>query len=180
MNLSLRLLAPIRRLVEPPEKLISWMGVERGMKVADIGCGPGYLAIPLARSVGNDGRVYAIDVDEKAAEYLEESVKRLGLRNVEVRVAAAESLDGLPDDHVDLSIMLHSLHHFSDKEKALREAYRITKPGGRLVIIEPIKERMLGHGTNINEVSETLSSSGFRLETSERRLLTYRIIAWKD
>ncbi len=180
MNLILRLLTPIRKLIEPPEKLISWIGVKPGMTVADIGCGPGYLTIPLARSVGIGGKIYAIEIDEKAAKYLEKKVKDLGLVNVEVKILDAENLDGIPDNHVDISIMLYSLHHFSNIRKALQEAYRITRPGGRLVIIDPMKERMLGHGTIIENVLKELINSGFKPKTFEKNLFTYRAVAWKN
>ena len=179
MNLSLRLLTPVRKLIEPPKKILSWMDVKPGMNVADIGCGPGYLTIPLAEMVGPQGKVYAIEIDEAASRYLREKAERLGLSNVEVRVLDASFMEDVPNNSVDLAVMLHSLHHFNNMTDALKEAYRIIKPGGKLAIIDPIRERMMGHGTSVREVSETLSRIGFDVGIVEKGFLTFRLMAWK-
>ena len=55
------LMSPGRLEWQNPDKIVRALGVKQGMKVADIGCGPGFFTIPLARAVGQRGAVYAVD-----------------------------------------------------------------------------------------------------------------------
>ena len=55
---------PIRRRIQPPEKIVEWMGVKRDMSLLEIGPGPGTFTFEAARQVGEAGRVYAIDIQE--------------------------------------------------------------------------------------------------------------------
>ncbi len=98
--------------------------------VADLGCGTGALAADLAPRVRN-----VVAVDQSLA-MLRAARKRLaGVRNVRIEEAALESLP-LPDGSCDAAILSLVLAYLHDPEPALREAARILRPGGRLVVVE--------------------------------------------
>jgi ubiquinone/menaquinone biosynthesis C-methylase UbiE len=78
----------LRRLFDPPQSLVERYASE-GQVVADLGCGPGYYTIALAESVGLNGKVYAVDSDEKAILAVEEKAKKRGLDNIETHTSSA-------------------------------------------------------------------------------------------
>ena len=123
---------PLRRFTEPPEKLIG-PHVSEGDTVADLGCGPGFYTIPMARLVGPRGRVYAVDSDEKAIRAVIERAAEGGYTNIEARAQSAHDLGFIDDGSVDF-ILAHGLlcsmaprNHMA----AAGEMNRVLKPGGR-------------------------------------------------
>jgi ubiquinone/menaquinone biosynthesis C-methylase UbiE len=122
---------PIRRLFDPPQGLVEPY-VKNGQVVADLGCGPGYYTLALAESVGPEGRVYAVDSDEKAIRAVEKKTDKRGYRNIEAHVSSASDLSFIKDASVDFVLangLLCSMapqHH----ESAVNEIRRILKPKG--------------------------------------------------
>jgi ubiquinone/menaquinone biosynthesis C-methylase UbiE len=100
--------------------------------VVDVGCGTGLLALAFAERVA---RVWAIDSSPAMIEYLRVKASSADLENIETVVASAVSLP-LVDEVADLVISNYCLHELpqAGKERALGEAMRVLKPGGRLVI----------------------------------------------
>jgi ubiquinone/menaquinone biosynthesis C-methylase UbiE len=99
--------------------------------VADIGSGTGLLTLALADRAE---KVWAIDISERMADYLRAKSSSAGFGNVETVVASAVSLP-LVDDSVDIVVSNYCYHHLSDedKERAISEAFRVLRPGGRFV-----------------------------------------------
>ncbi len=93
-------LNPIRRLFEAPQRHIEPY-VTNGQVVADLGCGPGYYTLALAECVGPEGRVYAVDLDEKAIRALEEKADKRGYHNIEAHATSASDLSFIKDASVD-------------------------------------------------------------------------------
>jgi ubiquinone/menaquinone biosynthesis C-methylase UbiE len=99
--------------------------------VVDLGCGTGLLSLAFAERVA---RIWAIDSSPAMIEYLRVKAGSAELANIETVVASAVSLP-LVDEVADLVISNYCLHELpnADKERALSEAMRVLKPGGRLV-----------------------------------------------
>ena len=99
--------------------------------VVDVGAGTGLLALELAPRVKH---VWAIDISGAMVEYLRAKAASGGLDNVSAAVASAASLP-LFDATADVVVSNYCFHHLDDagKEQALLEAYRVLRPGGRLV-----------------------------------------------
>ena len=101
---------------------------------ADVGAGTGLLSLPLAAQVE---RVFAIDISPAMCDYLQTKAVSGGHANLNVAVSTAASLP-LVDGSVDLVVSNYCFHHLSDadKRRALAEAHRVLRPGGRLVFAD--------------------------------------------
>lgn len=120
----------------------SWQGLAEmllrlmpPLVIADLGAGEGTLALMLAQRAE---RVIAVDNSSKMIEYGSEVARTHGVKNLEYRLG---DLEELPFDkpEVDVALFHQSLHHALHPDKAVAEAYRILKPGGKIVILDLLK-----------------------------------------
>lgn len=114
------------------------MGLAHGNKVADLGCGSGHYAFAAAKVVGNDGKVYAIDVQSDILTRLRNEAAHQKLHNMEAVWGNIEKLGGtkLRDDSVDAAILSNTLFQLEHREGAIAEIKRILRPGGKLLVID--------------------------------------------
>ena len=155
--------ARLNRL-QPPDAVMDIIGVKPNMVVAEIGAGRGRYVVQLAVRVGQNGKVFAEDIDDNALVYLKERCRRGGLKNVEAILG--EVMDPrLPAGQVDLIWIVSSYHHFADPISLLRHARSALKPGGRLAIGEwSSADEIKQHGTSPHKIAEQMRAAGFTLE----------------
>ena len=103
--------------------------------VADLGAGEGTLAQLLAQRAE---KVIAVDSSEKMVEFGVNIARKNGYSNLEYRLGDIQS-PPIDNDSVDLSLFSQALHHANNPQKALDEAFRITRPGGRVVVMDLLK-----------------------------------------
>jgi ubiquinone/menaquinone biosynthesis C-methylase UbiE len=122
----------------------SWKGLSEmflklmpKLVVADLGAGEGTLSLLLTQRAE---RVIAVDHSQKMLEYVVEIARKNGVKNLEYRLGDLEELP-LSDAEADLALMHQSLHHALHPNKAIQEAWRILKPGGRIVVMDLLKHR---------------------------------------
>jgi SAM-dependent methyltransferase len=132
------LLSPLRRLVEKPSAILGPF-VREGMVVLEPGCAMGYFTLPMARMVGAEGQVVAVDIQPKMLASLERRARNAGLLDrIEIREAGADGL-GITDlaGTADFCFLIHVAHEVPDQERLFREVSSTLKPAGKLLLIEP-------------------------------------------
>jgi ubiquinone/menaquinone biosynthesis C-methylase UbiE len=118
-----------------PERLIQRLDLAPGMRVLDAGCGPGRLTIPLARAVGPDGEIVALDSQREMLGKLERRLEAEGIRNVlPVRAVLGEGV--LEEGGFDRVVLAMVLGEARDRREAARELYAALRPGGVLSVTE--------------------------------------------
>jgi ubiquinone/menaquinone biosynthesis C-methylase UbiE len=152
---------------QQPERVIAALGIRSGDRVADLGSGSGYFTLRLARAVGPDGRVYAVDVDEEMNEYLRERVAQAGLSNVDVILGRFED-PLLPDGGVDLVLVVDTYHHLENRPAYFRNLRRDLEPGGRVAVIDYDGRkgwfvRLMGHTTPREELLREMAEAGYEV-----------------
>ena len=132
------LLNPFRRLLENPNKILGPF-VQEGMTVLEPGCGMGYFTLPLARMVGPNGRVVAVEIQPKMLSVLERRARKARLLDrIELRQIGNEGL-GVEDlsGGVDFVAALHMVHEVKDQSSFFAAVWKVLKPGGKLLVVEP-------------------------------------------
>jgi ubiquinone/menaquinone biosynthesis C-methylase UbiE len=129
---------PIRHLLERPERVLKGY-VSTGMTVLDVGCGAGFYSLGMARLVGPEGRVVAVDRRGEVIAELEQGAARAGLSPpIEARVCSEDDL-GIDDlaGQVDFALAVYVIHHADDPTRLMSNVHRALKPGAMLLVIEP-------------------------------------------
>lgn len=137
------------------------------VRIADLGAGEGVISQLLAR---NAEFVHCIDNSPKMVEFGRKLAEQHGIRNLEYKLGDLEDVP-LADASVDIALLSQALHHAPHPEKALAEAHRILKPGGRLALLDLRrhnfeKARELYHdywlGFSENALADMLAKAGFK------------------
>lgn len=128
-----------QRSIIDTKRLLDRLGVEEGMRVADLGSGGhDHYIKHVARKVGDNGKVYIVDVRPEPLSALHSTCRASGLNHVEPIRADIEIHQGinLSNDHCDRVLLINTMHQVAEPVAALREASRILKPNGVLVVID--------------------------------------------
>jgi len=130
---------PIRKLFQNPDKIVGEF-VKSGDRVLDLGCGPGYFTLAMARMVGPAGKVLSVDLQPEMLSIVERKGKKLGLMSrIETHVCKADTLN-IPSSTkpFDFALLYYVIHEAPNPESQLSELYSLMKKTGRLLIVEPI------------------------------------------
>jgi ubiquinone/menaquinone biosynthesis C-methylase UbiE len=161
-RLSFMLDNPIRRLLNPPERLVSKLGVQKTHTVVDFGCGPGFYTIPIAHVAA---RTIGVDVSPIMLQKVNEQAKKNRV-TIELIQSDGTSID-MHDRSVDMILLVHVFHEISDREEVLHEFTRILQPTGRIIIVEKTRSGFLSSPKlgppviNKEKVLRELANNGF-------------------
>ena len=125
------LLFKFRDLLQNPRRSLEKAQMKEGMSVVDYGCGPGSFTIPAAELVGQEGKVFAVDIHPLAIGTVKQKASRKGLQNVEtVLVRGYDS--GIEGASIDRVLLIDTIHLIDDPDALFREIHRMLKPDGLL------------------------------------------------
>lgn len=153
-----------------PESVIAELGLKKGDHVADFGAGHGYFTLPIARVVGSEGKVYALDVQKSVLDVIRSRARLVHLLNIECIWADLEHPGGskLKDAFVEFVIMANIAFQAETKDTIFKEAYRILRPGGRIALIEWNESSRVGPPQELRvskrKVTELAQLTGFHFE----------------
>jgi ubiquinone/menaquinone biosynthesis C-methylase UbiE len=144
------------------ERVTGVLAVVPGQKVADLGAGSGVFSRSLAKVIGPEGIVYAVDINPRLLEYVESSSRKQGLSNV--KTVLATETDPLLPEPVDLILICNTLHHISSRPEYLQNLRRYLRPSGRLAIIDFIKSPHLFSSSkySLTELERWLAEAGYQ------------------
>lgn len=120
---------------QKPSQVLKALNLSKGDAVADIGAGAGYFSVIFAEAVGENGIVYAVDIDEELLDYLKKRVEDAGLKNIKP-VKSEPNNPLLTPTSVDLVFICNTWHHIEKRDKYLQLLHKSLKPNGRLVMVD--------------------------------------------
>lgn len=115
--------------------IVERLGLQPGMTVLDAGCGPGRLTVPIARRIGEQGEVMAMDIQPGMIERVREKAQAANLTNIRY-LQAGLGENRLDRDRFDRAVLVTVLGEIPNREAALQEIYDAVKSGGILSITE--------------------------------------------
>ena len=132
------LVNPLRKYYQNPEKILASY-VTEGMTVLDIGSAMGFFSLPLARMVGQNGKVICVDLQEKMLKRLEKRAIKQGLFDrIHLHHCRENSLELAKfQNKVDFALAFAVVHEVPDQPGFFAEIYQALKSGGQLLIAEP-------------------------------------------
>ena len=124
-----------RKLVHNPQKILKPY-IKEGMTVLDIGCGPGFFSLEMAKMLYGTGKVIAADVQEGMLEKIRLKIKGTALQQtIELHKSSFEHIGVV--EKVDFVLAFWMVHEVRNQENFFEELAAILKPNGRILIIEP-------------------------------------------
>jgi len=165
----------LREQWQKVDEVFKAMGLAPGAAVADVGAGVGFFTVRLSRAVGEQGRVFAVDVDPAQIRKLRDRVTQEQLSNVEVIEGTVDD-PKLPAGKLDAVLIVNAYHEMKDHRAMLAKIKAALKPDGRLVIIEPItsarrgrsrEDQVRSHEIDAEYVQREAREAGFRVARLE-------------
>jgi predicted methyltransferase len=143
--------------------------IKDGQTVADIGAGTGLFTLLFAHETGSAGWVYAVDISPRFVEHIAGRADKGGVTNV-TPVLCTQSSVSLPPASIDVAFVCDTYHHFEHPAQTLASIYRALRPGGRLVVVDFIREEGVSSDWILNHVragkavvTREIESAGFQL-----------------
>ena len=127
---------PFRRLLHRPAAILAHY-IQPGMAVMDFGCGMGFFSIPMARLIGNEGRVIAVDLQQKMLDVLRKRAAKAGVaERIDTHRCEPDSIR--IDEPIDFALAFYSVHEAPDPERVITEIHGLLRAEGRFLLVEPI------------------------------------------
>ena len=162
---------PVRRLIQPPEKMPIRHGVKPDMKVLEVGPGNGTYTVATARAVGDGGQVVSIDIEPKMIKRVIKRIQEEGINNIDAQVADVFDLP-FEEGTFDLIYMIAVIGEIPTPERALSEFYRVIKPTGNLAFSELLMDPDYPLATNLVQLAESV---GFQLKNNLGGFVSYTV-----
>ena len=150
---------------QQPERVMDIIGVKPGMTIGEVGAGRGYFTFKLARRVGDEGKIYANDIDQEALMSIESRCRSEGITNVEIILGKIDD-PCFPEGKMDMVFMSFVFHLLEKPVELLKNLKQSMKPGASLIIIDPRKAKMTPQVEKW-KIIEPIVEAGFKLLRKE-------------
>lgn len=152
------LLIPLRNIFLSPKQLINRLMLKEHFTVLEIGPGPGYFSIKIAKELSK-GKLVLVDIQQKMLDYAKKRIDKKGFDNVEYKLCDGNILD-FENDYFDRVFMVTVIGEIENKEEYLNEIYRVLKKDGILSISE-----LAGDPDKVEkeDLIELIEPKGFKL-----------------
>lgn len=148
------------------QELFNWADVKQGNTIADIGCHEGYLSMHLAKKVGASGKVYSVDVREDRLNKLRENAKKRKLQNIVPTVGEYDD-PRIPEKTFDVIFVVDTYHEIDAYETMLSHIHKALKPGGRILVLEKLKDHSKNKSRDAQADAHTLAPKYVKKELKE-------------
>ena len=155
------------------QAILALAEINPGDKLLDVGCGTGDLGIAALAIAGPTGEVHGIDASPQMIAVARQKAARANL-DIRFEVDVIESLS-FPDDHFDIVTSTLMMHHLPNdlKRKGLAEMYRVTKPGGRILIVDIESSRGGSLGQRLSDLMIHLHGGHSAMQDNVQKLLPF-------
>jgi ubiquinone/menaquinone biosynthesis C-methylase UbiE len=168
------LIRNVREREERCSLMLANLGVRPGMTVCDMGCGNGFYSLKMAKMVGVEGRVLAVDIQAEMLTYLRNRFEAEAVENITPILGSLHD-PRLPPNSVDVVLLVDVYHEFSHPELMLNAMRQALRPGGVVVLVEyreedpkvPIKPL---HKMSKQQIMKEMTANGFSLKSEFDRL----------
>jgi len=167
-----------REIFHQREKIVAAAGLKPGMVMADIGAGTGLFTLHFAQAVGENGKVFAVEIAKNFLEHIKARASKAKASNVQTILCTERSVE-LPEASIDLAFICDVYHHFEFPSASLATLHKALKPGGELVLIDfkripgESSDFIMGHVRAGQEVFEAeVIAAGFEKVDEVKDLLT--------
>lgn len=135
VELSNSLDSKIRSWLQNPKKILNPF-ISKGMKVLDVGCGPGFFSIELAKMVGETGKVFSVDLQEGMLQKLRNKIKGTPLEEI-ITTIKCETDEIIVEEKVDFILAFYMVHEVPNKKLLFETLKNILNDDGEILIVEP-------------------------------------------
>jgi arsenite methyltransferase len=161
-----------QRAANQADQVLQSLKIKEGEVIVDLGCGGGFFTFAFLNRVGETGKVFAVDIDERMLQYVKQKAGKAAHSNL-ITVLAGPGELSLPEFGCDLFFLRNVAHHFSQPVAYFRQLKKCLKPEGRIVIIDYQNKKGCGyihlfghHLVSEEEICDIMMEAGFnRVET---------------
>jgi len=161
----------LRRWIQNPEKIVKPY-IKPGMVVLDLGCGPGFFTIEIAKILNGQGKVIAADLQEGMLEIIKQKIRKTELeQTIELHKCQDQSVG--VSEKVDFILAFYVVHEVPNQEKLFQELKTILKPKGKIFIVEP---NFHVPKKSFNTMLERVKNLGFEITEQPKSLLNRAVV----
>jgi len=169
--MSFTLTNVFRRMAHDPNKILARF-LKEGDTALDVGCGPGFFTIPMAKKVGESGLVIAADINEKMLERVRKRAAKAGvLSRIRLHLSQKDRL-GI-EQKVDFALAFWTIHEVPDRKRIFSEILHSLKPNGLLLFAEP---RIHVTESRFKEMLAAAESAGLKVQAEEAICLSRAVV----
>jgi ubiquinone/menaquinone biosynthesis C-methylase UbiE len=148
----------IRRIIQNPKRIVGEY-IQKGDTILDLGCGPGYFSIAMAKMAGSTGRVIAVDLQKEMLLKVEAKATKANLSDRILILQCSQDQIGLdPGTKADFILAFYMVHETLDHVVFLEQVKELLNTGGRFLLVEP---RFHVSKTQFKDIKNTAFAMGF-------------------